>query len=151
MRRALVLAVLLLAAPAFGAVDTAAKRASVVNMAGHVLPIPAGGVTESDRAHLAMVYAGFDYSEVEPMQVAVPNVIGQADFAAADAILEGDGLDGGTETESCSAETENEIIRQNPAAGVEVDLGTLVDVVSSSGTPCSGRPLSISLRERLGL
>jgi hypothetical protein len=84
-------------------------------------------------------------------QVAVPSVVGEVDAAAADTILQGDGLDLGVETESCSAAADNEILRQNPAAGSQVDIGTLVDVVSSNGVPCTGPPLSIDIKSRLGL
>jgi len=78
--------------------------------------------------------------------VAVPDVVGEADSAAADTILEGDGLDLGSVFERCSAEADNEIIGQNPDAGTLVALGSLVYVTASNGTECSGRP-----RTRLGL
>jgi beta-lactam-binding protein with PASTA domain len=67
--------------------------------------------------------------------VAVPDVVGEASFAAADAILEGDGLDG-LELEACSAAMAGEIVAQNPSAGTLVALGTVVGVSASSGTEC---------------
>lgn len=91
------------------------------------------------------------WDEDSAPQVAVPSVIGQADSAAADAILEGDGLDLGTDTPRCSTATENEIVSQNPAAGTQVALGSLVDVYSSNGVACTGRPLPINIRQRIGL
>lgn len=77
-----------------------------------------------------------------PELVAVPSVIGQADAAAADAILEGDGLDLGGVTARCSAETEDEVVGQSPGAGVLVELGSLVDILVSNGEECvlSGAP-----------
>jgi hypothetical protein len=77
-----------------------------------------------------------------PPGVAVPNVIGQANAAAADAILEGDGLDLGGVTARCSAETEDEVVGQSPAPGVLVEIGSLVDVLVSNGVECvnGGRP-----------
>ena len=72
--------------------------------------------------------------------VAVPNVIGQASAAAADAILEGDGLDLGTNTVKCSSAAASEVTSQAPSSGTLVSLGTLVNVDTSSGTPCRGSP-----------
>lgn len=77
-----------------------------------------------------------------PELVAVPSVIGQANSAAADSILEGDGLDLGGVTARCSAETEDEVVGQSPGAGVLVELGSLVDILVSNGEECvlSGAP-----------
>lgn len=72
----------------------------------------------------------------EPSTVAVPNVVGEASFAAADAILEAALLDGGTETEVCSAATNNSIVSQSPAAGTLVAEDTLVNLRSSNGVAC---------------
>lgn len=71
--------------------------------------------------------------------VAVPAVIGEASFAAADAILEGDGLDG-FEVVTCSSAASGEVVNQAPPAGTLVQLATVVSVYVSSGTPCRGRP-----------
>jgi hypothetical protein len=83
--------------------------------------------------------------EGEASTVAVPNVVGEANFAAADAILEGDGLDG-AESAACVFDLmeypEDEVIRQSPIAGTMVSLGSIVIVTVSDGTACelSGRP-----------
>lgn len=53
----------LIAIPAFSAVDTATKRASVVNMTGMVLPVPDGTIGDGDRAHLLKVYGGLQAAE----------------------------------------------------------------------------------------
>lgn len=87
-----------------------------------------------------------------PELVTVPNVVGEADFAAADAILEGEGLDGLELGAACSGAAEDEIVNQSPAAGAMVEAGTVVGVTPSSGTPCSGAPYQrLQLRMRLGL
>lgn len=71
--------------------------------------------------------------------VPVPDVVGQASFAAADAILEGDGLDG-LDTAVCSSAAAGEVVSQAPSAGVDVPAATVVVVFTSNGTPCKGRP-----------
>jgi hypothetical protein len=83
-------------------------------------------------------YYASGYFEVDAGggQVAVPNVVGEADSAAADAILEGEGLDLGGVTARCSAEAEDEVVGQSPGPGVLVDLGALVDVLVSNGIEC---------------
>jgi len=94
---------------------------------------------------------GFFEADGAPADIPVPNVVGEADSAAADAILEGDGLDLGTVTTHCSAAALDEIIGQDPLAGVLVSLGTLVNVTASDGMACppgSGSQLNIILRLR---
>ena len=75
-------------------------------------------------------------------QVIMPNLIGEANAAAADAILEGVGLDLGGSTARCSAEILDVVIGQSIGPGVSVDIGTLVDVLVSNGVACrqSGSP-----------
>lgn len=89
--------------------------------------------------HVSGYFEG-GYFEVDSALIAVPDVVGEANFAAADMILEAASLDGGTETVACSAETADEILAQNPVAGTEVAASTSVDLTSSSGTACTGRP-----------
>lgn len=74
-------------------------------------------------------------------QVAVPTVVGEASSAAAATVLQAEGLDVGTVTERCSAVADNAVIGQDPAPGVFVDLGELVDLLVSNGVDCpnSGR------------
>lgn len=85
------------------------------------------------------IEAGF-FEEDAAGTVAVPNVVGEASAAAADAVLEGVGLDLGTDTARCSAAASGEVIGQSPPPGAEVALATLVNVDTSSGVACSGRP-----------
>lgn len=89
--------------------------------------------------------AGIWGASAAPTTVEVPNVVGQADFATADGLLEADGLDG-LEVEECSSAADGEVIRQSPIAGTLVDLGTIITVFTSSGVECV--PV---LRPRVGL
>lgn len=68
--------------------------------------------------------------------VPTTDVVGQASFAAADALLEADGLDG-TEVEVCSAAPDNEVVSQDPLAGSMVSLGAIVTVRTSNGVECT--------------
>lgn len=68
--------------------------------------------------------------------VAVPDVVGEANFAAADAILGGVGLLG-FEIEVCSAAANDEVVSQDPVATTVVALGSTVDVRTSNGVACS--------------
>ena len=68
--------------------------------------------------------------------VVVPDVVGEADFAAADSILEGVGLDGNELAAHCSSAAADEIISQNPAAGASVIPGSLIDLTPSTGIVC---------------
>lgn len=90
--------------------------------------------------HYVFAAGAFTFVTDADTTVEVPDVVGEADFAAADAVLEGVGLDGGTETAVCSPAAASEIVGQNPQAGDFVELGTLVNLLSSSGTPCTGGP-----------
>lgn len=69
--------------------------------------------------------------------VTVPNVVGEANSAAADVILEAVGLDLGTVSEQCSAEPDDEVLAQNPLSGANALLGSLVDINVSNGVACS--------------
>ena len=97
-------------------------------------------------------YFETDYFEVSAGgTVAVPNVVG-LDVAAADTALDADGLDTGAVTMRCSAEVADEVLSQNPAAAVVVDVGTTVDLVTSDGMVCPpGGGAGLRLRLDLGL
>lgn len=105
--------------------------------------LPASASMENDGAWASGVFAttvwadGVWYENVA--QGVVPDVVGQASAAAADAILEGDGFDAGTVFSRCSAATADEIIAQNPAAGAMANLGSTVDLYASNGQACRGR------------
>lgn len=73
--------------------------------------------------------------------IPVPNVIGEANAAAAEAEFEAVGLDIGATTARCSDETVDEVVGQDPAPGVLVAPAALVDVLVSNGVECpSGIP-----------
>jgi len=86
------------------------------------------------------IFAGGAFTRIAdggaPADIPVPNVVGEANFAAADAILEGDGLDLGAVTERCSAAADDEVVGQDPAPGAIVNLGSLVNVLVSNGVEC---------------
>src|SRR5204862_1233670 len=70
-----------------------------------------------------------------PAQVAVPNVVGQAQVAAASAIT-GAGLTVGTVTQqSSSTVAAGSVISESPTAGTRVAIGSAVSLVVSSGAP----------------
>jgi hypothetical protein len=72
-----------------------------------------------------------------PGSTEVPNVIGEASAAAADAILEAEGADLGSVTARCSAEPEDEVVGQSPAPGTLVEEDSLVDLLVSNGVECA--------------
>ncbi len=70
-----------------------------------------------------------------PCQVAVPNVTGQTQSAAAAAITDA-GLTVGTVTQQCSDTVPaGSVISQDPVAGTQITSGSAVDLVVSNG-PC---------------
>jgi beta-lactam-binding protein with PASTA domain len=115
------------------------------------------GTAQADFIASGFFASGFaetGFFEESTPQVAVPNVIGQADFATADGILEGDGLDGNELAPVCSSEPEFEIVRQSIAAGTLVDQGTVIDLRASNGVACpvgGGGSNRIGIGIRIGL
>jgi hypothetical protein len=85
-----------------------------------------------------------------PTTVPVPNVVGQ-DLATADATLEGEGLDTGEVTMTCSAEAENEVLSQSPLAGAMVAIGSDVDLVASNEVECINGTRRNGIRLGIGL
>jgi serine/threonine-protein kinase len=65
-------------------------------------------------------------------QVAVPNVVGQ-DQAAATQALEAKGLKVAVTTAASTAEQKGKVISTNPAGGAQVDKGSTVNVVAGAG------------------
>jgi hypothetical protein len=105
--------------------------------AGAAAHAQCAGYYESDYAEATYYDTGY----LESGSCAeVPNVLGQATSADADLILEGVGLDAGTVTARCSSATADEVIDQAPPAGTFVELGSLIALFTSNGTPCEGRP-----------
>ncbi len=94
-----------------------------------------------------IIFAGGAFTRLSTtIQVPVTDVVGQANSAAADALLELDGLDLGNVTETCSIVADDVVIDQDPNAGESVNEGSLVDVTVSDGTTCPGG----NIRPRLG-
>lgn len=111
------------------------------------LPVLAHGDVWAPGVWATGVWAPGVWAESAPL-VAVPNVVGEANAAAADAILEGDGLDAGSVTERCSDAADDEVIGQTPESGAMVALGSLVDLRVSNGVVClpkRGRRIGIGL------
>jgi serine/threonine-protein kinase len=67
-------------------------------------------------------------------QVTVEDVVGKQ-FAAAQAILQGDGFDVVQKGKSSDTVPEGEVIAQDPQGGTAVDKGTTVTIVISDGPP----------------
>lgn len=114
------------------------RRAALLVL-GALAVMPARASMEDDGVWAAGVWATTVFADgvwYEDNLIAVPNVVGQASAAAADAILEGDGLDLGGATARCSPETLDAVVGQSPAAGTQVALGSLVDVLVSNGVEC---------------
>lgn len=80
----------------------------------------------------------------------VPDVVGLT-AAAADTALEAVSLDTGNVTSTCSAATSGNVVSQSPPAGTVVSQGSLVDLVTSNGTPCTGGGGKLRLRLDLRL
>jgi len=107
----------------------------------------------SSAAADAFMFAGGAFTRVVSGggTVAVPSVIGEADFAAADMILEGDGLDGAEQNPVCSNAPADEIVGQDPPPGTLVASGAIVAVTPSSGAECKGSSGGLRPKVRLGL
>jgi beta-lactam-binding protein with PASTA domain len=128
------------------------RRLIAIAVLGSVLAAPArADFIASGFFASGFVVDGFFVADGGSPQVTVPNVVGEADFAAADAILEAASLDAGTETEQCSAAPDNEVIGQNPIAGATVSTGTLVDLTTSNGVACPSATRRPSIQIGIGI
>lgn len=74
---------------------------------------------------------------LEVPTIAVPDVIGMT-ASAADAALEGVGLDTGAVGNVCSTETVGLVVSQAPPAGALVAEGSAVAISLSTGVACKG-------------
>ena len=108
--------------------------------------VPAGNVIRTDPAAGAQVDPGTVVHLVVstgpcPAQVTVPDVTGQSQTAAA-AAIQAAGLVVGQQSEDCSDSVPaGNVIRTDPAAGAQVNPGTVVNLVVSTG-PCTA-PVSV--------
>jgi beta-lactam-binding protein with PASTA domain len=102
--------------------------------------VPAGG-EEVERGERVQLFVSSG-----PEQVAVPDVTGLARDSA-EGLLTGAGLEVAVE-ERESEEPEGDVISQNPAAGTEVDRGSTVTIVVSTGIEKVSVPNVVGLNGR---
>ena len=109
--------------------------------------VPSGSVISESPAAGTQVNPGSAVNLVissGPGQVTVPNVVGQTQ-AAATSSIQGLGLVVGTvTTASSSTVPSGSVISESPAAGMQVNPGSAVNLVVSSGVPKVGVPNVIS-------
>jgi len=94
---------------------------------------PAGTSVASGSAVTLVVSTG----STGPSQVAVPNVVGQTQAAAASAITGAGLIMGAVAQQSSSAVASGSVISQNPAAGADRVSGSAVNLVVSTGVVVS--------------
>jgi hypothetical protein len=97
-----------------------------------------GGATFADGTFADGTFADGTFSggtECEDILVEVPYVIGLSQTEADDA-LDLVGLIVGVVTQACSVEIEDEVLGQNPIAGLSAILGSAVALTTSSGVAC---------------
>ena len=79
----------------------------------------------------------------QPTTVAVPNVVGQTQSAATTSITGAQLALGTVTTAFSSTEPSGSVISQNPSAGTQATLGSLVSLVVSTGQPPAPNQLSL--------
>lgn len=100
------------------------------------------------RADALPTFVGFaagSYVQGPDVSNTVPNVLGLT-AAAADTALMAAGLDTGALASRCSSVMSGKVVVQNPAAGTLVGPGSLVDLLTSNGTPCRNGRGGLSVR-----
>jgi beta-lactam-binding protein with PASTA domain len=116
-------------------VGTVTQQPSSTVASGEIIsesPAPGTNVASGSAVNLVV--------STGPMQVAVPNVVGQTQAAATTAIT-GAGLVLGTVTQqSSSTVTSGNAISESPAAGTNVASGSAVNLVVSTGSSSGGGP-----------
>lgn len=124
-------------AAAATAITAAGFIAGTVTQQSSVSVVP-GSVISQNPAAGALAGSGASIALVVSSGVAVPNVVGQTEAAAAAAIT-GAGLSVGTVTQqSSNMVASGSVIGQNPAAGTSVTGGSQVSLVVSSGSGGGG-------------
>lgn len=90
---------------------------------------------------VATAYVGFFGGAFLRFGTAIVPDVRAMNLTAADVELEANTLDTGIISYACSDEALDEVVSQNPAPGVSVQEGSLVNLVASDGTVClSGNP-----------
>jgi len=96
---------------------------------------PCSGTGSCDLVANTDQFVTATFNTTAPMQVPVPNVVGQTQAAASTAIT-GVGLAVGTVTQqSSSSVASGYVVSESPAAGTNVASGSAVNLVVSSGSP----------------
>ena len=125
--------------------ETQAAATAAITSAGLVLgtvtaqsssTVPSGSVISESPAAGMLVNAGSAVNLVVssgPAQVAVPNVVGETQAAATAAITTAGLVLGKVTTQSSSTIASGSVISQSPAAGAQVNAGSAVNLVVSSG------------------
>ena len=99
---------------------------------------PCSGTSPCDVVANDDQFVTATFNSTAPMQVAVPNVVGQTQAAATTAIT-GAGLVPGTMTQQASsAVASGNVISESPAAGTNVSSGSTVNLVVSTGSSTGG-------------
>jgi DNA-binding beta-propeller fold protein YncE len=99
---------------------------------------PCAGTSTCDLMATADQFVAATFKSTAPMQVAVPNVVGQTQAAATTAIT-GAGLVVGTATQqSSSTVAPGYVISESPAAGTNVASGSAVNLAVSTGSSTGG-------------
>ena len=114
-------------------VGTVTQQPSSTVASGEIISEnPAGGTNVAGGSAVNLAVS------TGPMQVAVPNVVGQTQAAATTAIT-GAGLVLGTVTQQSSTTvTSGDVISESPAAGTNVASGSAVNLVVSTGSSSGG-------------
>jgi DNA-binding beta-propeller fold protein YncE len=113
-----------------------ASAASGSNFVGWSGPCGGAGacVVDADQDHFVTA----TFNSTAPVQVAVPNVVGQTQAAATTAIT-GAGLSVGVVSQqSSSTVASGSVISESPAAGTNVSSGSAVNLVVSMGSSSDG-------------
>ena len=136
--------------------ETQAAATTSITNAGLVLgtvttqsssTVPSGSVISESPAAGTQVNAGSAVNLVVSSglaQVAVPNVVGETQAAATTAITTAGLVLGTVTTQSSSTVPSGSVISENPAAGTQVNVGSAVNLVVSSGpVPLSAANLNL--------
>src|SRR5262249_23715338 len=112
--------------------------------------VPSGSVISQNPAAGTQVVVGSTVALVVssgPPQVAVPNVVGLTQAAAATAITNAGLTVGAITTASSTTVPSGSVISQNPTSGTQVVTGSAVALVVSTGPPKVATPNVVGLTQ----
>src|SRR5205085_1836066 len=136
-------------AAATTAITTAGLTVGTVTTASSTT-VPSGSVITQNPAAATQVATGSAVALVVssgPPQVAVPNVIGLTQVAATSAITTAALTVGTVTTASSTTVPSGSVISQNPTAATQVNVGSAVALVISSGPPQVAVPNVVGLTQ----